>query len=98
MSDTRIESSDDRSAELELRRLNLRPTRASVLSSLLVGAALAVSACGGDQKRAEGPAEEAGEAADEAAEDAKDAASEGADEASDAAEEAGDKVEDATDE
>jgi uncharacterized protein YjbJ (UPF0337 family) len=86
------------SAECLLRRLPLELGRKSVLS-LIAGAALALSAsaCGGDQKHAEGPAEQAGEAADEAAEDTKDAAEDTADEAGDAAEKAGDKVEDATD-
>lgn len=64
---------------------------------VMLGAALFAGACGGDQKRAEGPAEEAGEAVDEAADDAKDTAEEAGDDAKDAAEEAGDKIEDATD-
>jgi len=43
--------------------------------------------CGSDQKKADGPVENAGEKVDEAAEDTKDAA-----------EEAGDKIEEKTDE
>lgn len=67
-----------------------RWTRWSAVCALVAGAALATAACGGDQKRAEGPAEEAGEAVDEAAEETRDTAE-------DTAEDAGDTVEDATD-
>lgn len=70
----------------------------SLMTALAVSASgLSLTACGGEQRQAEGPAERAGERADEAADDASDAADEAADDAGDAAEEAGDEVEDATD-
>jgi hypothetical protein len=52
--------------------------------------------CGGNDKHADGPVENAGESADEAAEDTEDAVEEASEDTGEALESAGDDVEDAT--
>ncbi len=62
-----------------------------LLASVLISLPLLV-ACGGSEKPAEGPVENAGEAVDEAASDTKEAIEKAAEKTGDKMEEAGDKV------
>jgi hypothetical protein len=63
------------------------------LSMLALGSAVA---CGGNDKPAEGPAEQAGKDVDEAAKDTKEAAEDASEKAGQKAEEAGDAIEEGT--
>lgn len=73
-----------------LERQGTMKSTFQVPAALSLTLGLALSACGGSHKEAEGPTEEAGEKIDEAAEDTKDAAEEAADDVEDAAEDAKD--------
>jgi hyperosmotically inducible protein len=69
-------------------------TIAKTLAPALI--CLLAVACGGSNKPAEGPAENAGEKVDKAAEDTKDAAEDTSEKAGEKLEEAGDKAKEKT--
>ena len=69
--------------------------KASVLAAV-IGFAAAVTACGGNDKPAEGPAEKAGKKVDQAGADTKEAAKDAADKVDQKADEAGEKIKEKT--